>query len=155
MNPDLLALLRDIHSAPPVSWWPPAPGWWVVAALVLAALVWFGRGLLAAFRAYLRRKQMLAWVDHLNATVDPQQDPHSYLSTLNRVFKIVALRAFPGQKCALMTGHEWTEFLHQNLKTRQSDEALSVLASGPYQPAPHFDPVVISELARIWIKQHG
>jgi len=155
MNPDLLEQLRDIHSAPEVLWWPPAPGWWVLALLALTVLVWLGRRLLAAYRAHRRCKQMLAWIDHLNATVDPHKDPHCYLSTLNRVFKVVALQAFPGQQCALMAGHEWTDFLHQNLKTRQSGEVLSVLASGPYKPAPQFDPAVISELARAWIKQHG
>lgn len=155
MNPDLMAQLRDIHSAPPVSWWPPAPGWWVVALLLLAVLVWFGRQLLARYRVRQRRRQMLGWIDHLNITVDPQKDPHAYLSTLNRVFKVVALRAFPEKQCAVMAGIEWTDFLQQNLNTNQPGEALSVLASGPYNPVPQFDSAVISELARAWIKQHG
>ena len=155
MNPDLMAQLRDIHAAPPVPWWPPAPGWWVVALLVLAVLVWFGRRLVSRYRVHQRRQQMLGWIDHLNATVDPQKDPHAYLSTLNRVFKVVALRAFPEQQCAGMSGEQWTDFLQQNLNAKQSDEALSVLASGPYSPAPNFDSAIISELARAWIKQHG
>ena len=155
MNPDLMAQLRDIHSAPAVPWWPPAPGWWVVALLVLAVLVWFGRRLAARYGVYQRRQQMLGWIDHLNATIDPHKDPYAYLSTLNRVFKVVALRAFPAQQCALMAGQEWTEFLQQNIKPNQPGDALSVLASGPYMATPRFDPAVISELARVWIKQHG
>ena len=155
MNPDLPAQLRDIHAAPDVLWWPPAPGWWVVVLLVSAALVWFGRWLAARYRIHQRRQQMLAWIDHLNATVDPYKDSYSYLSTLNRVFKVVALRAFPGRQCAAMAGREWTDFLHRNLNSKHAGEALSVLASGPYTPAPQFDPAVISELARAWIKQHG
>jgi len=155
MNPDLLEQLRDIHSAPAVSWWPPAPGWWVLAILVLAVLFWVGRRLLARYRIHQRRRQMLGWIDHLNATIDPDKDPHAYLSTLNRVFKVVALRAFPTQQCAAMAGQEWAEFIGRNLNIKQSGEALSVLENGPYKPAPHFDPVDISDLARAWIKQHG
>ena len=110
--------------------------------------------MLRRYRVRQRRKQMLGWVDHLNASIDPQKDPHSYLSTINRIFKVVALRAFPAQQCAAMAGSEWSGFLQQQLKGQQH-EALSVLATGPYQPAPDFDPATISELARVWIKQHG
>jgi hypothetical protein len=155
VNPDLLAQLKDIHAAPAVPWWPPAPGWWLVALLVFVMLAWFGRRALARYRIHQRRQQMLGWIDHLNATVDPQKDPHSYLATLNRVFKVVALRAFPARQCALMAGQDWAGFIQQNLKTTEQGAVLSVLASGPYNPAPQFDPVIISELARAWIKQHG
>ena len=155
MNPDLLTQLRDIHAAPAVSWWPPAPGWWVLALLLLILLLWLGRRLLARIRVHQRRKQMLAWVDHLNANIDPQRDPQAYLSTLNRIFKLVALRAFPKQQCAALAGQDWADFLVANMPNSQSAGSLKVLASGPYEPAPQFDPDTLSELTRDWIKQHG
>ena len=67
----------------------------------------------------------------------------------------IALRAFPGQQVAVMAGSQWTDFLRQHSNAKQSGEALVVLATGPYQQAPQFDSVAISELARAWIKQHG
>ncbi len=155
MNPDLLSQLRDIHAAPAVGWWPPAPGWWLLALLLLVLLGWLGRLLLARYRVQQRRKQMLSWLDHLNATTDPQHDPQVYLSTLNRIFKLVALRAFPGQHCAALAGLEWVEFLADKMKHSQAAVSLNVLASGPYDPAPQFDPDTLSELTRLWIRQHG
>ena len=155
MNPDLLSQLRDIHAAAPVSWWPPAPGWWVLALLVLVLLVWAGRRMLARFRVYRRRKQMLGWVDHLNANIDPDRNPQEYLSTLNRIFKLVALRAFPDRQCALLNGQEWVDFLAEKMTKSGSIGSLGILASGPYEPAPGFDPQQMSELTRKWIKQHG
>ena len=155
MNPDLASQLRDIHAAPAVSWWPPAPGWWVLALLLLVLLIWLGRRLLARIRVHQRRKQMLSWVDHLNANIDPQRNPQAYLSTLNRIFKLVALGAFPGQNCAALAGQDWVDFLTANMKNSHSAESLNVLASGPYDPAPQFDPDTMSELTRFWIKQHG
>jgi hypothetical protein len=155
MNPDLLSQLRDIHAAPPVSWWPPAPGWWILALLILVVLGWLGRLLLARIRVHQRRKQMLGWIDHLNANIDPQRHPQAYLSTLNRIFKLVALRAFPEQHCAALAGRDWADFVTDKMKDPQTAEALGVLASGPYDPAPQFDPELISRLTRVWIKQHG
>lgn len=155
MNPDLLSQLRDIHASAPVPWWPPAPGWWVLALLLLMFFGWFGRRVLARYRGHQRRNQMLGWVDHLNANVDPQSDPHTYLSTLNRIFKLVALRAFPDQHCAALAGRDWADFLIENMKKSNSTESLDVLATGPYDPAPRFDPHQLCELTRYWIRQHG
>ena len=155
MNPDLLSQLRDIHSAAAVPWWPPAPGWWLLALLLLVLLVWLGRLLLARFRIRQRRRKMLGWVDHLNANIDPQRDPQAYLSTLNRIFKVVALRAFPDQHCALLAGQEWVQFLAEKMKNSPSTESLGALASGPYEPAPKFDSNTLSELTRHWIRKHG
>jgi len=30
-----LVNLKDIHLPPPVSFWPPAPGWWILALLMI------------------------------------------------------------------------------------------------------------------------
>ena len=39
MNPDLLQQLAPDRAPPPVGWWPLAPGWWALMALLLLALV--------------------------------------------------------------------------------------------------------------------
>jgi len=155
MNPDLLSQLRDIHSAAPVSWWPPAPGWWILAVMALLLLGWLFRRLLLRIRVRRRRKQMLAWIDHLNTHVDPRLDPHTYLATLNRIFKLVALRAFPDRQCASLSGQAWTDFLLEKMHQSPSAEALMVLASGPYDPRPVFDADKLSGLTRSWIRQYG
>lgn len=155
MNPDLLSQLRDIHTAPAAPWWPPAPGWWVLALVILLMLVWMIRRAIGRYRDHQRRKQMLGWVDFLNEMVDPDNEPQAYLSMLNRIFKLIALRAFPNQHCAGMTGQEWADFLIEKIKNSQSADSLNVLASGPYDPAPQFDPEIMSELTRTWIRQHG
>ena len=155
MNPDLLSQLRDINTTPAVSWWPPAPGWWLLAVLVLLLLAWLGRRGLKSFQIQKRRKQMLAWIEHLNTAIDAQREPQAYLSTLNRIFKLVALRAFPERHCASLAGQEWVDFLVAQIGDTDTADFLDVLATGPYDPAPQFDADTLSELTRLWIRRYG
>jgi hypothetical protein len=52
--------LRDIHLPGAIGWWPPAPGWWLLAALVLAGVALYavyyyrGRHKRVALRAMTR-----------------------------------------------------------------------------------------------------
>ncbi|NIP16764.1 MAG: DUF4381 family protein [Xanthomonadales bacterium] len=160
MNPqgaDLLAQLRDIHAAPAVPWWPPAPGWWVLAALVALGLFYLARHLQVRVRRSLRRRRLLRFVDLIESSIDPTAAPQEYLSTINRIFKLVAMRAFPASGCAQMQGAAWSAFLHEHLPLGDGDGdgQLGVLAEGPYQPAPDFDPAAMARLARLWVMQHG
>ncbi|MCA9451888.1 MAG: DUF4381 domain-containing protein, partial [Nitrospira sp.] len=31
--------LRDVHLPPPISLWPPAPGWWITLGLVMMGVI--------------------------------------------------------------------------------------------------------------------
>ena len=55
MQQDALAQLRDIHLPADPSWWPPAPGWWLLALLVLAAIFFMA---LRGIRAYRKRRPL-------------------------------------------------------------------------------------------------
>lgn len=153
MNQDPLEQLRDIHAAADASWWPPAPGWWMLFLLVLLTLIFVSRYMLARRKVQQRRQQMLGWIDNLNVLVDPVEQPQAYLSGINRVFKLVALKAFPSENCAALSGVAWVSFLREKLEGQT--EPLQVLASGPFDPRPEFDAAAISELGRDWIKRYG
>ncbi len=152
---DLLSQLRDIHAAPAAPWWPPAPGWWILALLLACILFLVLRQVMGRYRAHQRRLQLMKFVDHVEQTVDPAFNPQEFLSSLNRVFKIVALRAFPENHCARMQGREWTDFVEIKLQGSDSVAELSVLAQGPYQPAASFNAGSLVKSARQWIMQYG
>ena len=47
--------LRDIHLPDALQWWPPAPGWWLLALFNILAFVYLGRYLRARYhRLYFR-----------------------------------------------------------------------------------------------------
>lgn len=152
---NLLSQLRDIHSAADPGWWPPAWGWWLLALLtvVIVTLV-----LRYGFRRWVimrRRRRLLTALADIARDVDPAQQPHEYLARLNRLFRVVAMRAFPGTACVRLQGIEWVRFIQSLLPQKVHAEGLSALASGPYQPVPEFDAHGLQELARTWVRKYG
>jgi len=50
VNNPILEQLRDIHLPQAVHWWPPAPGWWILALVSLALITWLYRSGRARYR---------------------------------------------------------------------------------------------------------
>ncbi|MEL0036507.1 MAG: DUF4381 domain-containing protein, partial [Gammaproteobacteria bacterium] len=71
---DPLANLRDIHLPGDVSWWPLAPGWWILIVVVIAVLVWS----LLQWRKRQKHRQLVIEVTNELADIQTQYlDHHS------------------------------------------------------------------------------
>lgn len=136
-------------------WWPPAIGWWVLALALLFLMVAANRFLQVKLAARKRRREWLRALDAISRELDPQDDAHQYLAGLNRLFRAVALKAFPGTGCAGLQGEEWVIFIGSLLPENTDDSSLSALAEGPYEPVPHFDVRSLVGHARTWVRRYG
>jgi hypothetical protein len=154
-NSQLLAQLRDIHAAQSPGWWPPAPGWWVLVVLVLVLLVIAGRLVVRQLRQRRRRRLFMVEIDRLRSELDPSRDAREFLAGVNRVFRVVAMKAFPDTACASLQGDDWVTFISSLLPETTDTTSLSVLARGPYEAAPKFDQDDLIEHARTWVKAYG
>jgi hypothetical protein len=109
-----LSNLRDIVLPPPVSWWPLAWGWYLVAALLLAGLAW---GLVRRWRrrrANRYRELALLELDALSAAIaDAAKRPRA-LAALPVLLKRVALAAWPRGRVAGLSGEAWWHFLDES-----------------------------------------
>lgn len=158
MNPEdaqLLAQLRDIHGAADPGWWPPAPGWWALALLLLLASAFALRALSRRLAVARRRRRWLQALDALERESNPAERPHDYLAGLNRLFRAVAVKAFPGTGCARLQGFAWVAFIRSLLPEDPAADSLEALASGPYEPAPRFDAAALHAAARAWVRRYG
>jgi hypothetical protein len=158
MNPEdaqLLAELKDIHGAADPGWWPPAPGWWLLALVLLLALAVALRALSRKLEVLRRRRRWLRALDELEREWPPVERAHDYLAALNRLFRAVALKAFPGTGCARLQGQEWVAFIRSLLPEGPGADSLAALARGPYEPAPGFDAPALREQARAWVRRYG
>lgn len=158
MNPEdaqLLSQLRDIHAAADPGWWPPAPGWWLLGLLALLGVAALLRLMARRWRVRRRRRRWLLALDRLEREFDPSAQSREYLAALNRLFRAVAIRAFPDTDCARLEGDAWVHFLRARTPLTHGADCLAALARGPYEPAPSFDAAALGRQARAWVKQHG
>ncbi len=147
MDPDQLPL-RDLHLPEPIGWWPLAPGWWLVIALVLFALGWL---LLRAWRKhqfYAPRRYAIREL----ATVESEYLEHRNPVTLGRQLSELLRRAMmayaPRHEVAGLTGEAWLEWLDADLPVPYfHTEGGKSLLQLPYRdPQGNFSDVDINAL---------
>jgi hypothetical protein len=155
VSPELLEQLRDIHSAVEPGWWPPAPGWWLIAAVLLVLLMLLMRQLSRRWAIRRRQAKLLTALEYIQSHFDPAESASEYLSQLNRLFRVIAIRAFPDTASARLQGSAWVDFLRSLLPDGPAAQSLAALESGPYQPEPEFDAVALHAMAKEWVKRYG
>lgn len=153
----LLERLEDIHPAVAPSWWPPAPGWWLLAAVGLAAVVYFGWRAYRRLQVSRRRRDLIKLLDGIAAEYDPVGQAPAYLSAVNSLMRAVALRAFPATGCARLEGEDWVRFIQARLPLESSDreDPLEALAEGPFQRRVAFEVAPLNERVRQWVLTYG
>ncbi len=147
--------LKDIHTPGLPEFWPPAPGWWVVALLSIALLIWAVFALRRFLQLRHQRQQVLALLTQLEENFDPNQAAH-HLGELSILLRRVALTRFPRQQVAALTGSEWLKFLDKTGGDGQfSNGPGKILATGPYQAHLDIDIKPLLPLLRRWIKRNA
>jgi hypothetical protein len=128
--------LRDIVVPEPPPLWPPAPGVWVLLAVVLAVVtaivLWW-------FRARARNAYRRAGLALL-------KDARS-VREVNVILKRVALAVFPRPEVAPLYGDDWAAFLDG---TCSRTSFVSLGATDPESEVPR----EVHRLANTWIRHH-
>ena len=157
MNPAATQTLQlhDIHAAPPPPLWPPAPGWWVLASVVLAVLVFAGVRLYRRHRLRRQRKRILAELQRLDRE-ELQRDTAAFTTAVSTLLRRVALMRYPRRRVAPLSGEEWLRFLDQTGGGgRFRNGPGRVLGSGPYLPRSHeIETAELLRLAAEWIEKN-
>jgi len=148
-NPEIA--LRDIHLPDPVSWWPPAIGWWLLLALLilLPIIIWAMRKLKA--RQALR-KQALAELSSIETNFDQHQNSQQLVSELSILLRRICISRFPRHDVAGLNGEAWTDFLNSQANSFDA-ETSQALISGPFQKQCDISSQTLISACRHWIEQ--
>jgi hypothetical protein len=125
MNPastQTLAGLRDIHLPAPVSFWPLAPGWW----LVIAAILVTGLAITLFMRARRRslKRAALRELDGIARTFRADADARAVANAISALLRRVALARHPRREVASLHGADWSRFLLESCHGVGLDEAI-------------------------------
>lgn len=161
MNPSVAAApalaLRDIHLPGAPSIWPPAPGWWVLAAVLLALIAAFTLWLLRRRGVQRERRQLLAAVAELEAGLASERSP-AQLARIGELLRRLALTHHPRREVASLSGGAWLHVLDETGGGGAfANGAGRILADGPYrrQLPPDLDVAALAALVRAWVDANG
>ena len=139
MSPaDPLAALRDIHVPDTPEFWPPAPGWFVVAGLMIAAGVAATVIAVWRWRAGRFRREALACLRSLRARHGAGAPDAEIAMELSMLIRRVALARHPREEVAGLTDEEWMARLESTLPGI-GVSARTALLDAPYARRSRFD----------------
>ena len=151
--PNPLDQLRDIHLPEAISWWPPAPGWWILALASCALLAWLIRFVHRRYKAKHYRRQALVQLQQLEAGTDAQEQ----LRALFVLLKQTANCAYPNRQPSSLPLEAFVDFLHCSCDKSvfaQSKLELQSLLYAQQTSEQSADLKSLFEDANIWIKDH-
>ena len=132
--------LRDIHLPAQISWWPLAPGWWILIAIPIIVLLGY-----LIFR-YLRRDKMKRHLgnrlDAIEQNFHAHNDPHQLARELSIFTRQIALLTDTGETpFAAATGSAWVDYWAAELRSSElnAEELKHALTIAPYRRAENID----------------
>jgi hypothetical protein len=136
-------VLRDIHLPTEPSWWPPAPGWWLLAALLCFALAWAWRVFAHGRRLRRLRRALHGQLDALRRE---QVDGAAQVAAMSLLLRRAAKRYAP--QALALRDEAWLRFLDADDPARPFSQGPGrLLLDGPYRP--RVDPVEAETLAAL------
>lgn len=147
--------LKDIHLPDGVSWWPPAPGYWLILfiCITIIAFVFFIRHLKQRNRLKKAALEELALIKtHYQNNLDDKQ----IVMQLSALLRRTAISQFPRTDCASLTGKNWLSWLDKQFKNENSFSAGPgyLLTEFNYSNTTHANDVKeLLSLTEQWIKQ--
>ena len=137
IHPELVNL-RDIHLPVEPGWWPPAYGWWIVAAILALVAAWailWGtrrRRQLAPYRQVRREARYLT-----KQRLELMLDARTYADSVNALYKRVLVHVERRGDAAGLYGQPWLLFLADRFQhSGFLQRAGTCLGSERYEPRP-------------------
>jgi hypothetical protein len=144
-DPASLERLHDIVLPPQLPWWPPAPGWIALGALLLLAACVSAWRVWRRHRAARYRREALAVLAVLHEAAE-----------VSALLRRTALAIAPRAEIAALTGTAWPDWLAARCPGAMPQAVRALLAAGIYARAGAApDSAALRAWAAHWIRTHA
>lgn len=135
-----------------------APGWYVLAALILLLL---GSATILSVKYYQRnsyRRQALRWLQARETALLPNGAIAQLVYEINMVLKGIAMRRYGRRQVAALGGRQWITMLNKTMKRPLFDDRDEILLTQRiYQSPAGIPPDDAADFAiksKTWIQRH-
>lgn len=146
--------LKDIHLPEAIHWWPPAPGWWLVAL----AFILFLFGARAIFQRLSRKTAIKHAKKQLTQLRQQSDNTIDTLTALSALLRRAAISTAARSEVAGLRGQAWLEYLDRYLPDAPFSQGVGrCLADAHFRKtAPDdIDLNALLDLCERWLKQRG
>ena len=136
--------LHDIVSPDPVPWLPPAPGWYVLAGVLLIAAIVFAIVARRRWKAGAYRREALRELESADSS-----------AAIAALLRRVALTESPRREIAPLEGEAWMDWLAERYPAQPPSAPIrEQLTAGIYGAATSPDTTTVRTWAANWIRHH-
>jgi hypothetical protein len=156
--------LRDIHLPDAISWWPLAPGWWILLACLLVLIIAMTLG-----RRYYRKRRLNRLLNHeihdelktIKAAYEHQHNKIILARQLSELLRRASVSIYAADKPAGLTGDQWLGFLQKTCQQCDAEinfdhDTARVLIEAPYlatDSSIDYDADALLALCETWLLQ--
>ena len=150
--------LRDIHLPEPISWWPIAPGWWmlVIGTIIILSIVILARRI---YKSKQLKRDIRDELDSIKQTFQETSNRSQLAKSLSILLRRASISFYPSENIAGLTGKDWLVYLDDtnassNKKVTFNSETGRTLLSAPYLPDNsqiNFDTEALITLCEAWL----
>ena len=147
-----LVNLKDIHLPPAISFWPPAPGWWILSVLFFSSIFFGGMWFYKRSKKRKPITEALRILKNLEILHESSKDEVKSLRNLSNLLRRTALTFYKHDAVASLHGPSWLEFLDKTGNTQEfSKGAGKVLGNEAFQKKLNTDMGTLFSLVKKWI----
>jgi len=148
---DPLAQLKDIHLPEQIHNYPLAPGWWILAIVIVTATIWLTVKWFKAYRLAKAKRQAIKLLSNIN---DQEENQNNEIMD---ILKWSALQYFPREQIAPLFGTDLQLFLKSSLPEKHQQNFME-LTNPAFEHRYQVDELAIQDKtfkkgAVLWLNQ--